>query len=289
MNNSIQSGDTTGNEAIKLERKRLEEEIGVLGIEHEKATKELNVAELRKKRIGENEVEFEKSEKKKKEWELVISDLKKKVKSFEVVLFSLEREHLEKVAKFNSDIDSKEEELNKTIQSRTDDLGAIEKRLADKTTQLEDKTTEYNDVKNKKGGLENDIVALKDDVADLEKTSEKVLELKVEESKLKRNNNSFEVLEISLRKKVSGYQTELLGISRKVAKEKKEANEFIKNGKETREKFDSDMVKERVEMDKREGVISEREGWLQEKTESVRKVITEVEKFHGKKITHIKL
>ena len=285
--NSQQSGGTTGNKEVKAEKKYLEKEIGVLGVEYERANENIKEIDLRASKIKDNKIELQKLEKEKNESKLIIRNLNKEIESLEGLLFSLEREYSEKIAKFNSDMDSKEEELSKSIQSRTDDLGAIENRLEDKKIQLKDKTTEYNDVKEDKEILKNDIVALKEDVADLEKTNEKVLTLKQEESKKKEVIKTLEVLEVSLKEKVQDYQKRLLIISHTVAVSKAEADKFIKESKGIKEKFDRDILARTMKADKRDGIISEKEQRLEGKIMSLRKVKLELEQHYNRKINHI--
>jgi len=285
--NSQQSSETTGNKELKIEKKLLEEEVGILGIEHEKVLIEVKTAELMKKKIGDNKVEFEKSNKEKESLDKEVSFKKSKLIELADDMLSLEKKHSMKIANFNSLMSDKEEELTNILSSRQEDIGAIEKRLSSKTTELEDLNTECDIVKEKKADFETDITALKEDVSALEKTNEKVLELKVEEDSKKKRLASLEVLEISLKKKVVDCQTELLSISSKVAISKTEADKFISENKGVKEKFDKEMNEERAIMDKREGLASEKEGWLQSKTNSLRQSKTELEKHFGKKINHI--
>jgi len=287
--NSQQSSETTGNKELKIEKKLLEEEVGILGIEHEKVLIEVKTAELMKKKIGDNKVEFESSNKEKESLDKEVSFKKSKLIELADDMLSLEKKHSMKIANFNSLMSDKEEELTNILSSRQEDIGAIEKRLSSKTTELEDLNTECDIVKEKKADFETDITALKEDVSALEKTNEKVLELKVEEDSKKKRLASLEVLEISLKKKVVDCQTELLSISSKVAKENKEADEFIKNGKEIRAKFDNDMTEERAIMDKREGIVSEKEEWLESSRDSLRKAKAELEKFYKRKINHLNI
>ena len=297
FNNSQQSGEIIqGPKELEAKKKSLLIEIEELGKQHfstglayEEISDKLKEIELRASKIKDNKVEFESLNKTKKQLETNLLELVTKIEEKDKVLFSLEKDQSYKIAEFNSLMSDKEEELTNILSSRQEDIGAIEKRLSSKTTELEDLNTECDIVKEKKADFETDITALKEDVTALEKTNEKVLELKVEEDSKKKRLASLEVLEISLKKKVVDCQTELLSISSKVAKENKEADEFIKNGKEIRAKFDNDMTEERAIMDKREGIVSEKEEWLESSRDSLRKAKAELEKFYKRKINHLNI
>ena len=282
-----QSGGTTGNKELKLEKKRLEEEIGVLGIEHERITEELKEIEVRTSKIKDNKAELEKSEKDKERLESIIDGLKIEIKSFEKTLFAIQREHAEKIALFNTQISDKEEELSKMAQSRRDDLGAVESRISSKEKRLEELTIVCNDTEEKVKGLENTIIALKEDIAGLEKESKEIVNLQIKKDELSKKIDELMALEISLNKKVKDAGKEKEKVEENLLNAESRYKKFVSEKDKIREDFDKEIKEEKEEIDKKDGLVSEKEEWIKEKEEALRKVKFELERHYNRKIKHI--
>jgi len=282
-----QASGTSGNKELKLEKKDLEQEIGILGVQHEKTAKDLREIELRKSKIKDNKILCEKSEKEKNELKSTLAGLETKIKDREIKLVELEKQHSERVAGLNVEFLRMQVALEDKLDVIKDGISVASKKLSTIDTKKNKNQEEQNILVEKVKELRNEITILTEKSVKLE---ELIKDFPIKEKERKDLDDSITILQTlktSLKGRTIKLHKEMTTIGNRVAKEKEEAEKFIKESKGIREKFDNEMSIQREKADKRDGSISEREVWLESKTEKLRGAKAELEKHYNRKLDHI--
>ena len=287
FNNPSQTSGTSGNKELKLEKKDLEQEIGILGVQHEKTTKDLNEIELRKSKIKDNKILYEKSEKKKNELKSTLAGLETKIKDREIKLVELEKQHSQRVAALNLEFSTMKIALKGELSDIEVMIDTASKKLNTIDTKKNKNQEEQNTSVEKVKELRNEITILTEKSV---KLKELIKDFPIKEKERKDLDDSVAILQTlktSLKGRTIKSHKEMTTIGNRVAKEKEEAEEFIKESKGIREKFDNEMRIQREKADERDGSISEREMWLESKIKKLRSAKAELEKHYNRKLDHI--
>lgn len=288
FNNPSQTSESTGgNKGLKLEKKNLEEKIADLGIRHEKTANNLKEIELRKSKIKDNKALLERLEKKKNELKLTLAGLETKIKDYEEKLSELEKQHSDKVAalgleklKIKIDLDNELKDIRTEIDIASKKLSAIDIK---KNKSEEEKNISLEKIKELKG----EIAILVENLGKLEELTKDLPIKEKERDDLNESIAALKILETFLKKKTKNFHEEMVTINNRVAKEKEKAEKFIKESKGIREKFDKEMEIQKAKADERDGSISQREDWLEDKTKKLRSAKAALEKHYNRKLNHI--
>jgi len=282
-----QTSESAGNKELKLEKKGLEQEIGNLGIQHEKTAKDLKEIELRKSKIKDNKALLERLEKKINEFKSTLAGLGTKTKDRETKLSQLDKQHSDKVAALSLEKLKIKIDLENELKDIKDEISIAEKKLDSITSKKNQANEEKNTSLEKIKELKGEITIL---VENLVKLKEITKDLPIKEKERDDLNDFIDILQTSitsLKKRTKNFHQEMVTINNRVAKEKEEAEKFIRESKGIREKFDNEMRIQREKADKRDGLVSEKEEWIKEKEQSLRNAKAELEKFYNRKIKNI--
>lgn len=287
MFNNPSQTSKPGNRELKLEKKGLEEEIGAMGVQHEKTAKDLKEIESRKLKSKDNKTLCTRLEKKKIELESTLIGLEIKIKEAGKKLFGLEGQHSQKVAALNLEFSEKREEIKNESDKTMTEFDIASKEFNVLKNRIDEIEKEKNTLVEKIKELKSEAEILEGSSVKLKKINKELPGKEKQEKELESSIANLQASEISLGNKIKQLHKEMGTISNRVAEAKAGAEKFINESKGIKEKFDNEMKIQREKADKRDGLISEREDWLEDKTKKLRGAKTALEKHYNRKLNHI--
>lgn len=287
FNTSSQTGETTGNKELKLEKKVLEKEIGALGVQHEKTAEALKEIELRKSKIKDNKKELCQLEEKKKKLQAKCSEIEIEIGEGEKKLATLKEQHAQRVAALNLEISTREGELKGEFSEIEEKIIVASKELAilkiGKEKLVEEKNTLIGELKE----LEGEAETLEENSVKLEKILKELPEKERSEKELTDSIARLANEEVFLIRRVKNLRGEMKEFETRSLKTVRATQKFEREKGAIKEKFDKEMEERTISLDKRDGLVSEKEEWIKGKETSLRKAKAELEKFYNRKINHV--